>query len=121
MRSRLAALLIGLAFMAGAVLINLQQRALQADDIRGVAKLRAELDSVRAELGRASSVVDSTRLTRSVSERTYLLGRREFHVPSRQVAIDEWWSTRGLGSVLMLAGVLFLALAALAGRGARAA
>ena len=117
----MAALLCGLAFIGGAVLINLQQRALQADDIRDIARLRAQLDSVRAALGRASSGLDSTRLTRSVSDRTYLLGRREFHVPSRQAAIDAWWTTRGLGSILILAGLLLLALAAVAGRGARAA
>ena len=80
--------------------------------------LRVELDSVRAVLTRTSAGPEAVRLAESVSARTAMLGRREFHVPTRQESIDGWWSLTGVGTVLSAVGALFLLLAALSGRGA---
>ena len=111
MKSALVPLILGLAFIAGAVVTNVQQREVQRADMRDIAGLRAELDSVHIALARASSGADSARLAKSVADRTYILGRREFHVPSRQEAIDGWWNLRGPGTLLCVVGALFIALA----------
>lgn len=121
MKSPLVLLLLGLAFIAGAIAINVQQRALQRDDVREITGLRGELDSVRSALARVSDRADSVRLVESVAARTYSLEHREFHVPSRQAAIDGWWTLTGPGTLLSAVGVLLLAAAALSGRRARAA
>ena len=55
MKSSLIPLLLGLAFLGGAVGIHRQQQALQRADVRDVAALCAELDSVLEALTRASS------------------------------------------------------------------
>jgi hypothetical protein len=121
LKSPLVPLLLGLAFIAGAIAINVQQRALQRDDVRDIAGLRSELDSVRSALARVNDSADSVRLVESVAARTYILGRREFHVPSRQAAIDEWWTLTGPGTLLSAVGALLVVAAALSGRRARAA
>ncbi len=112
MKSPVIPLLLGLAFVGGAIAIHRQQQALQRADVRDIAGLRAELDSVRAAVARAPAGSDSARLLRSVAERTYILGRREFHVPSRQATIDRWWTLSGPGSASAVVGVLLLAIAA---------
>jgi hypothetical protein len=119
MKSPLIPLALGVAFIAGAVLINVQQRGLQRDDVRDVAGLRTELDSVQAALKSATTGADSTSLSESISQRTYVLGRREFHIPSRQEAIDTWWSLTGPGVVLTFVGALFVVLAEVTRRRAR--
>ena len=111
-------LLLGLGFIAGAIAMNAQQRATQRADVRDIDALRVELDSVRAVLTRTSAGPEAVRLAESVSARTAMLGRREFHVPTRQESIDGWWSLTGVGTVLSAVGALFLLLAALSGRGA---
>jgi hypothetical protein len=121
LRSPLVPLLIGLAIIGGAVAINVQQRALQRSDVRDIAGLRAELDSVRSALARASTSPDSLRLAESVAGRTYILGRREFHVPPRQESIDGWWTLTGQGTALSAVGALLLVVAALSGRRKRTA
>ncbi|MFN0099638.1 MAG: hypothetical protein ACKVS7_13255 [Gemmatimonadaceae bacterium] len=120
MKSPLVPLILGVVFIAGAVAMHVQQRAVQRDDVRDIAGLRAELDSVRAEHTRAGTRADSVRLAESIAGRKYILGRREFHVPSRQEAIDTWWALTGPGTALSAVGALFLAAALLAGRRARA-
>lgn len=123
MNSPAVPVLLGLALVAGAVGINLQQRALQRGDVRDITALRAELDSVRAELSRAAAGADSSRLARSVTDRTMRLEWREFHVPSRQEAIDGWWTLTGPGTILSLVGALLVTLGvvhARRGRGANA-
>lgn len=120
MKSPLVPLLLGLGFIAGAIAIDRQQRALQRGDVRDIAGLRVELDSVRSALARASTSSDSARLAESVSARTYILGRREFHVPSRQAAIDGWWALTGTGTLLTAVGALLVVAAALSGRRGRA-
>lgn len=121
MKSPLVPMILGLAFIAGAVAIDMQQRALQRDDVRDIAGLRAQLDSVRAAHARAITRPDSVRLAEAIAGRMYSLGRREFHVPSRQAVIDGWWTLTGPGTALGVVGALFLVAAALAGRRARAA
>jgi hypothetical protein len=116
LKSPLIPLLRGLAFIGGAVAINVQQRALQRDDLRDIAGLRAELDSVRSALARATAAPDSVRLEESIAGRTYILGRREFHVPSRQEAIEGWWALTGPGTALSAVGALLLVAAAFSGR-----
>lgn len=113
MKSPLVPLLLGLAFIAGAIAINSQQRTLQRHDVRDIGGLRVELDSVRSALARTSGGPDSARLAESVAGRRYMLMRREFHVPSRQEAIDTWWSLTGPGTLLSALGALFLMIAAL--------
>lgn len=121
MKSPLVPLLLGLAFIAGAIAIHGQQRALQRDDVRDIAALRVELDSARLALtlARASANPDSGRLVESVAGRTYILGRREFHVPPRQEAIDGWWTLRGPGTALSAVGAILLVAAAVSSRRAR--
>lgn len=121
MNSPVVPVLLGLALVAGAVRINVQQRALQRDDVRDITALRAELDSVGAELSRAASSADSSRLARSVTDRTARLGWREFHVPSRQAAIDGWWTLTGPGTLLSIVGALLVTLGVLAARRGRLA
>ena len=121
MKSILVPLLLGLAFIAGAIAIQVQQRALQAADVRDIRALVGELDSVRLALSRASVGSDSVRLARSIAQRTYVLGFREFHVPTRQEAIDRWWTLTGPGTLFSVVGVLFIAAAIAASRRARAA
>lgn len=120
MKRQLVPFILGLVFIAGAIAINMQQRALQRDDIRDIAGLRAELDSVRAMHARASTAADSASLAETVARRTYLLGRREFHVAPRQEAIDGWWTLTGPGIAFSAVGVLFLAVAVVSGRRGRA-
>jgi hypothetical protein len=121
LKSPLVPLLLGLAFITGAVAMSVQQRALQRDDVRDIEGLRSELDSVRRALARAGTGTDSARLAESLSGRTYILGRREFHVPSRQAAIDGWWTLTGPGTALSAVGALFLFVAVRARIRARAA
>lgn len=116
MNSPVVPVLLGLALVAGAVGINLQQRALQRDDVRDITALRAELDSVSAQLSRPASSADSSRLARSVTDRTARLGWREFHVPSRQEAIDGWWTLTGPGTILTIVGALLVTLGVVAAR-----
>lgn len=111
MKSPLVPLLLGIAFAAGAVAIDLQQRAIQGADRRDVMSLRAELDSVRAALGAASTAADSIRLRADVERRFEMLKRREFHIPSRQEAIDGWWRPVGPGVLLAAVGLLLIGLA----------
>jgi uncharacterized membrane protein len=113
LKKALVPLLIGLAIIGGAVAINVQQRSLQRSDVRDIAGLRAELDSVRSALARAATGPDSVRLAESIAGRTYMLGRREFHVPSRQESIDGWWTLTGPGTALSAVGALLLVVAAL--------
>lgn len=122
MKSSLVPLLLGLAFIAGAIATNSQQRTLQLNDVRDIDGLRAELDSAGSALARArkSGEPDSARLAVSVAERTNNLQRREFHVPSRQEAIDRWWTLTGPGTVFSTVGALFIVIAALTRRRARA-
>lgn len=119
MKSPIVPLLLGLAFIAGAIAINAQLRATQRADVRDIDALRVELDSVRSALSRTTAGPEAVRLAESVSSRTAILGRREFHVPSRQASIDGWWSLTGVGTVLSAVGALFLLLAVVSGRGAR--
>lgn len=121
MKSPLVPLLLGVALIAGAVAINLQQRALQRGDVRDIAGLRVELDSVRVALERASAGADSVRLAESVAAREYILARREFHLPSRQAAIDGWWTLTGPGTLLSAIGALLVVAATYSTRRARAA
>ena len=121
LKSPLVPLLLGLAFIAGAVAIDVQQRALQRDEVRDIAALRVELDSVRSALAQASASADSVRLAGNVALRTYFLGRREYHVPPRQAAIDRWWTLTGAGTLICAVGALLVVVAAVAGRRARAA
>lgn len=111
MRSPLVPLLMGLAFTGGAIGIQRQQQENQRADLRDIAGLRAELDSVRAAAARATTGPDSLQLAKSISDRKYMLSRREFHVPTRQESIDGWWRLTGPGTMLSLVGVLLLALA----------
>ncbi len=55
MQSPLIPLLLGLALIGGAVGIHRQQKAIQRADVRDIAGLRAELDSVRAAVARATA------------------------------------------------------------------
>ena len=110
MNSPVVPVLLGLALVAGAVGINVQRRQVQRDDVRDITALRAELDSVGTELSRAASSADSSRLARSVADRTARLGYREFHVPSRQEAIDGWWTLTGPGTLLSIVGALLVTL-----------
>jgi hypothetical protein len=119
MKSPIVPVLLGLAFIAGAIGINVQQRRIQEGDVRDIGKLRAELDSVSLRLSRASSAADSAVLGASVADRTQRLQWREFHVPSRQAAIDGWWSLTGPGTGLAVVGALLVGLGAVAGWRAR--
>lgn len=121
MTSPVVPVVLGLALVAGMIGINVQQRALQRDDVRDITALRLELDSVRAEFSRAASSADSSRLERSVTDRTARLGWREFHVPTRQESIDGWWSLTGPGTLLTVVGVILIALGVVAGRRRRLA
>jgi len=111
--------LVGVALIAGAIAIQVQQRGIQEGDVRDVTRLRTELDSVRAALSLAASAADSAALAGSVADRTQMLQRREFHVPSRQAAIDGWWGLTGPGTALAVAGALLVALGAAARSRAR--
>lgn len=113
MRSPVVPLLLGLALLGGSVFINVSQRRLQEDDVRGLRSLRATLDSTRNELARATTAAESTSLARTIAERRYFLERREFHLPSRQAGIDAWWTLRGPGTWIALGGVLLMAGAGL--------
>lgn len=105
-------LLLGVALMTGAVAIDDRRERLQASDLRDIEALRSQLDSVQGRLAAATSPEDSARFAASISMRTSLLARREFHVPSRQDAIDRWWDWNGAGTWLAAcgAGLLLLAL-----------
>ncbi|MEX2181616.1 MAG: hypothetical protein WD771_06200 [Gemmatimonadaceae bacterium] len=111
---------LGLAFIAAAIAIPAQQRATQRGEVREIAALRAELDSVHAALVRARTPPDSALLAESIAGRTYLLGRREYHVQARQPTIDDWWTFRGPGTLLSAFGALCVGLAAFVGWRGRA-
>ena len=87
--SPLVPLLLGLTCIGGAVGLQQQQQAVQRADVRDIAGLRSELDSVRAAVARTPAGPDSTRLVQSVAKRAFILGRRELHVPTRQESIDQ--------------------------------
>lgn len=61
MKSSLVPLLLGLAFIAGAIATNSQQRTLQLNDVRDIDGLRAELDSAGSALARARVVNQTPR------------------------------------------------------------
>lgn len=119
MTSPLMPLLLGVALIAGAITLNVQRARIHADDVRGVRALRAELDSVRALASAATSREDSTQLAGIVARRAAMLARREFHVPSRQEAIDGWWSHRGPGTLIAACGAGLVALSLLQFRRSR--
>lgn len=111
MKSPVVPLLLGLALIAGAIAIQVQRRTLHTADVRDISRLVEELDSVRIALSRASVGSDSVRLAKSIVGRTYIIGRREFHVPTRQESIDEWWTLTGAGTLFSVVGVLLIAVA----------
>jgi TonB family protein len=116
MKSPLVPLLLGLTCVALAVAIDVQRQRIQASDVADVTALRAQLDSVKAVATAVTSPADSVRLATSVADRTRLLARREFHVPSRQAAIDGWWAWRGPGTLLMACGALLVLMAVITWR-----
>ncbi len=116
MKSPLVPMILGVALIIGAVLINANLRGLQEGDVRDIGRLRLELDSTRAALRRATNAADSSRLSVSVADRKQRLEYREFHVPTRQETIDGWWGVTGAGSVLVVVGLGLIALGVVASR-----
>ena len=116
MRSPLVPVILGVAVIVGAVLIDANLRGMQEGDVRDIGLLRQELDSTGAALARASTAADSTRLSASVADRTQRLQRREFHVPTRQETIDGFWGLTGAGTVMVIVGLGFIAIGAIAWR-----
>ena len=122
-RAPVAATLVGLLLLGGALLADAHTRRGQLRESAAVGQLRATLDSVRATLSRASARVDSTRLSEEVASREYYLGRREYHLAGLQATVLGWWEPTGTGTLLVLQGaVLTLSgLGLLARRRSRAA
>jgi hypothetical protein len=106
MRTQIALLLAGSAFIVGAFLLSGIRERGHAEDLRGIAGLRVLLDSTRGALAAATTATDSTRIAREVTEREFYLGRRTFHVPLRQESIDAWWTLRGEGARFLILGAL---------------
>jgi hypothetical protein len=80
-RSPLVPLIIGIAFLSGAVYAGAERRRTHEADVRDILALRRELDSTRAALHRAASVADSVRLavnstSRRAPRRSHCGGRR---------------------------------------------
>ncbi len=109
MNIRIVPLTLGAVFIVGAIGIDLQLRATQRGDLRDVAALRTQLDSVTATLGSAATPADSARISAVVESRTQLLARREFHLPTRQETLDRWWTITGGGMLATVLGVVLLA------------
>jgi hypothetical protein len=107
-RSPLVPLIIGIAFLSGAVYAGAERRRTHEADVRDILALRRELDSTRAALHRAASVADSVRLAKSAENREYILRRREFHVAPRAEAIALWWSPTGPGTLLAAIGAMLV-------------
>ncbi len=106
MRAPIALLVLGVALIALAVGTGVVRERTQADDVRGVARLRQLLDSTRGALASATTAADSARIGREVREREFYWGRRSFHIAPRQETIDGWWTLKGQGAQLALLGAL---------------
>ena len=106
MRTQIAFLLAGSAFIVGAFLLSGIRERGHAEDLGGIARLQVILDSTRGALAAATTATDSTRIAAEVKEREYYLGRRAFHVPLRQESIDAWWTLSGAGARFLILGAL---------------
>jgi hypothetical protein len=107
---------VGATVVVGAVLSDRARQRTQAYDVRSIEALQGKLDAVRAQYAVAPTAADSMRLKAEIDERVYGIGRWQYHVPIRQRTIDSWWTTSGVGTWLVVAGIvlmlsgLFLAL-----------
>jgi len=108
MRDPLIAIVLGLAFLIGSISLNIYQRRMHDEDVRGIAGLRDAVDSTRLALAAASTGPDSARLTEQIRAREEGISRREFHVPQRQAELDRWWRPTGPGTILVTFGAVLV-------------
>ena len=108
MRTWLIAVILGFTFVAGTIALNIYQRRLHQEDVRGIAALQAILDSTRRALAAATTGADSTRLTEQISARTEGIAQREYHVPRRQAELAHWWQPTGPGTILVAFGTVMM-------------
>ena len=108
MRTPLIVVVLGFAFVAGTIALNIYQRRLHREDVRGIAALQAVLDSTRRALGAATTAPDSAQLTEQIRARTEGIAQREYHVPRRQAELDHWWQPTGPGTILVAFGTVMV-------------
>ena len=108
MKTPLIVVILGLAFVGSAIALNIYQRRLHQEDVRGIAALRVVLDSTRRGLAAATTRADSTRLTEQISARTEGITQREYHVPRRQADLAHWWQPTGPGTILVAFGTVMV-------------
>lgn len=99
---------VGAGLAAGAVFGDRARQRNQEHDVRSIAVLRAMLDSVQTQYQVATTASDSARLKAEIDARVYGIGQRQYHVPIRQRFIDSWWTARGIGTWLVVAGVVLM-------------
>jgi hypothetical protein len=99
---------VGAALVAGAVLSDRARQREQAYDVRSIEGMQTMLDSVRVLYAVAPTASDSARLQAEIGKRVYGIGRWQYHVPLRQRAIDSWWTTTGVGTWLVVAGIVLM-------------
>lgn len=113
------AIILGFAAIALMAYAYRDNRTTLAGDIRDVAGLQRQLDSVRALQRTATDSVTTKRLHDEIAVRENGLSRRAFHIPMRQESVRLWWTFSGAGVRWSALGALFIALGIIALRSGR--
>jgi outer membrane murein-binding lipoprotein Lpp len=107
MRIGLPLLALGISLMSGAVAAHRYQRDRLATEHATVVELRRRVAVARHSLRSAITAADSTAAQAQITDRTYWLGRREYHVPPLEARVANWWALTGTGTLLLGVGTLF--------------
>lgn len=107
-RTAVVAVAFGAVALLGAIALDYNTRRIHHHDLRDIARMRANLDSLRSALARAATGPDSARLIEAVGAREEGIAVREFHVPLRQAQLDGWWQPTGPGTLAAAAGAILV-------------
>jgi hypothetical protein len=113
------AITLGVAAIVLMVYAYRDNRTTLAGDIRDVAGLQRQLDSVRTLHGATTDSATTKRLGDEVTMREMGLSRRAFHIPMRQESVRRWWTLSGAGVRWIALGGLFVALGTIVLRSGR--
>jgi len=110
MRAAVFMIIVGIVLIVAPIGVYVHGRRVQEKDLADVARMQARLDSVRAALDAAPTAADSARITEVVRELEYGFGRRTYHIPKQQAALDRWWRPTGVAMRMMVPGALLLVI-----------
>ncbi len=113
------AVTLGVAAIVMMLYAYQDNRKTLAGDLRDVAGLQRQLDSVRALQRTPTDSATAKRLGDEVAVRENGLSRRAFHIPMRQESVRLWWTFSGAGVRWMILSAILLVIGTIALRSAR--